>query len=77
MKNVVFWDIKSQFIPHKKHIKSLKNAVFWDVTPCGPCNSRRFGGTLRLHHQGSVRRLLVTANVVRSSPILVTLMMRR
>jgi hypothetical protein len=22
MKNVVFWDIKTQFIPHKKHITS-------------------------------------------------------
>jgi hypothetical protein len=22
-----------------------KNGVFWDVTPCGSCNSRRFGGT--------------------------------
>jgi hypothetical protein len=49
--------------------------------------NRRFGGTYRLHHQGelgttlevssnrrSVRRLLVTANVVPSSPILVTQM---
>jgi hypothetical protein len=23
----------------------LKNAVFWDVTPCGSCKNRRFGGT--------------------------------
>jgi hypothetical protein len=37
----------------------MKNGVFWDVTPCG---SR------------SVRRLLVAASVVPSSPILVTLM---
>jgi hypothetical protein len=37
----------------------MKNGVFWDVTPCG---SR------------SVLRLLVTASVVTSSPILVTLM---
>jgi hypothetical protein len=22
----------------------MKNAVFWDVTPCGPCKNRRFGG---------------------------------
>jgi hypothetical protein len=22
-----------------------KNAVFWDVTPCGSCKNRRFGGT--------------------------------
>jgi hypothetical protein len=24
---------------------SMKNGVFWDVTPCGPCKDRRFGGT--------------------------------
>jgi hypothetical protein len=23
----------------------LKNCVFWDVTPCGSCKNRRFGGT--------------------------------
>jgi hypothetical protein len=53
----------------------LKNGVFWDVTPCGSCKNRRFGGTHRLHHARCVRRLLVTANVVLSSPILVTLVM--
>jgi hypothetical protein len=42
----------------------MKNGVFWDVTPCGSCKNLR-----------SVCRLLVTANVVPSSPILVTLMM--
>jgi hypothetical protein len=36
----------------------LKSAVFWDMTPCGCC----------------VLQLLVAANVVPSSPILVTLM---
>jgi hypothetical protein len=30
----------------------LKNGVFWDVTPCGSCKNRRFGGTWRLLHQG-------------------------
>jgi hypothetical protein len=30
-----------------------KNDVFWDVTPCGSCKNRRFGGTLRLPHQGA------------------------
>jgi hypothetical protein len=25
--------------------KTLKNGVFWDVTPCGSCKNRRFGGT--------------------------------
>jgi hypothetical protein len=24
---------------------TLKNGVFWDVTPCGSCKNRRFGGT--------------------------------
>jgi hypothetical protein len=23
----------------------VKNAVFWDLTPCGSCENRRFGGT--------------------------------
>jgi hypothetical protein len=31
---------------------TMKNGVFWDVTPCGSCKNRRFGGTLRLLHQG-------------------------
>jgi hypothetical protein len=58
---------------------TMKNGVFWDVTPCGSCKNRRFEGTQRLLHQGdkilrSVRRLLVAACVVPSSPILVTLM---
>jgi hypothetical protein len=44
----------------------MKNAVFWDVMPCGSCKNRRYE---------SVRRLLVTAIVVPSSPILVALMM--
>jgi hypothetical protein len=25
--------------------KPMKNGVFWDVTPCGFCKIRRFGGT--------------------------------
>jgi hypothetical protein len=41
----------------------MKNGVFWDVTPCGSCMNR------------TLRQLLVTANIVPSSPILVTLMM--
>jgi hypothetical protein len=63
----------------------MRNAVIWDVTSCGSCKNRRFGGTCRLHHRGeknqrarnnvsSVLRFLVTADVVSSSPILVTLM---
>jgi hypothetical protein len=79
---------------------TMNNGVFWDVTPCGSCKNRSFGGTQRLLHQGdsnrwtgnnascnyqsthaakkyqvrSVRRLLVTASVVPSSPIPLTLM---
>jgi hypothetical protein len=25
--------------------RHMKNGVFWDVTPCGCCKNRRFGGT--------------------------------
>jgi hypothetical protein len=56
---------------------TMKNGVFWDVTPCGSCKNRLFGGTWRLLHLvflRSLRRLLVTASVVPSSPILVILM---
>jgi hypothetical protein len=57
----------------------MKKAVIWDVTLCGSCKNRRFGGTYHFHHQGdkirSVLQLLVAANVVPRSPILVTLMM--
>jgi hypothetical protein len=45
----------------------MKNGVFRDVTPCGSCKDH-------LLFLRSVRRLLVTASVVPSSPILVTLM---
>jgi hypothetical protein len=56
----------------------MKNAVFLDVTQCGSCKNRRFvGKNLRFHSHlvflRSVRQLLVTANDVPSSPILVTL----
>jgi hypothetical protein len=33
-----------------KYSFQLRNGVFWEVTPCGSCKNRRFGGTLRLHH---------------------------
>jgi hypothetical protein len=42
---------------------TMKNGIFWVVMPCGYCKNRR-----------SMRRLLVTASFVPSSPILVTLM---
>jgi hypothetical protein len=46
---------------------TMKNDVFWDVTPCGSCKK---------NFARSVRRLLATANVVPSSPIFHTLMMK-
>jgi predicted hotdog family 3-hydroxylacyl-ACP dehydratase len=45
----------------------MKNGVFWDVTQCHSCKNR-------LVFLLSVRRLLVTASVVPSSNIIVTLM---
>jgi hypothetical protein len=33
-----------------------KNGVFLDVTPCGSCKNRRFGGTWCLLHQGDKNR---------------------
>jgi hypothetical protein len=35
---------------------AVKNDVFWDVTPCGSCMNRRFGGPWRLFHQGDKNR---------------------
>jgi hypothetical protein len=44
----------------------MKNGVFLDVMPCGSCKNRRF--------TRCVCRLLVTASVVPSSLILVTIL---
>jgi hypothetical protein len=51
----------------RKYTRMLKNTVFCDVTPCGSCKNRRFGGMYRLHHQGDKNRrtrktLAVTSN---------------
>jgi hypothetical protein len=77
------------FVANRKHVTfqvftavTLKNGVFWNVTPCGSFKNRRLGGAWRFLRRGGqngrivsrVRRLLVTARVVPSSPILVTLM---
>jgi hypothetical protein len=35
------WEVKIR----REHIGKLKNGVFLDVTPCGSCKNRRFGGT--------------------------------
>jgi hypothetical protein len=42
---------------------NMKNAVFCDITPCGSCKNRRFGGTYRHHHGDKNRR----ARTVRSN----------
>jgi hypothetical protein len=34
----------------------MKISVFTNVTPCGFCRNRRFGGMYRLHHQGDKNR---------------------
>jgi hypothetical protein len=33
---------------------TMKKSVFWYVAPCRYCVNRRFGGTYRLHLQGSL-----------------------
>jgi hypothetical protein len=62
----------------RKIFWNMKNGVFWDVKPCGSRKNRRFGELsayfiIGISSQRS--RLLVTASVFPSSPILVTLMM--
>jgi hypothetical protein len=55
----------------------MQNADFKDVTPCGSCKNRCFGGPSYTNTKvflRSVRRFLATASVVPSSPILVILM---
>jgi hypothetical protein len=57
---------------------TMKNGAFWDVTPCGSCKTRNseFHSNFLSHlvFLRSLRRLLVAACDVPSSPILVTLM---
>jgi hypothetical protein len=50
---------------------TMENAVFWDVTPYGS----RKNASKKHYVLASLLLLLVTANVVPSSPVLVTLMM--
>jgi hypothetical protein len=39
----------SRYLERIKHSNqqagNMKNGVFWDITPCGSCKNRRFGGT--------------------------------
>jgi hypothetical protein len=37
-------------------VVNMKNSGFWDVTPCGFCKNRRFGGILCLIHHGDKNR---------------------
>jgi hypothetical protein len=53
----------------------MKNAVLWDVTLCGLCRNRRFGGTERLHHNANKNRW--TRNNVRNTVIVFLRSMRR
>jgi hypothetical protein len=46
--------------------RGMKNGVFWDVTPCGSCKNRRFGGTWCLHHQGDKNGELETTQAATS-----------
>jgi hypothetical protein len=50
---------------------TMKNAVFWEVTLCGSCKNRHFGGSIasiirikRIGELRSVFQLLVTANIL-------------
>jgi hypothetical protein len=56
----------------------LKYGVLWDVTPYGSYKNRRFGGSstsfIKVTRISELGTTLVTATVVPSSPILVTLM---
>jgi hypothetical protein len=65
----------------------MKNFVLSNVSPCGFCTKRRYGGMCRLHHQGGNNQQVrnnvnlssecasvVSANVVPSSLILFILM---
>jgi hypothetical protein len=49
LKFVVFfrdcWNDEIKDEEKGRSFRVLKNAVFWDVTPCGSCRNRRFGGT--------------------------------
>jgi hypothetical protein len=44
----------------------MKNAVFWDVSPCGTCKNRCFGGintsVSRVTRIGEIGTLAVTSN---------------
>jgi hypothetical protein len=64
------WQLKYNVIRNQRKLWGSKNAVFWDVTPCGSCKNRRFGGTYLMVERalGTSNHKVVIANVP-SSPI--------
>jgi hypothetical protein len=56
MKNLVFWDIKTEPVHHRRHVTSplqstavtMMNAVLCDVMACSSYKNQRFGETCRL-----------------------------
>jgi hypothetical protein len=53
----------------------MKNRLFWDVTPCGSCKNRRFGGTsspilvtLMMEAQSSSETSVITRATRRNIP---------
>jgi hypothetical protein len=40
---------------------TMKNVVTQDVTPCGSCENRCFGGMCSLHHQGEKNQQAMNA----------------
>jgi hypothetical protein len=51
-----FVEFYSPLFVRTANLFTVKNRVFWDVTPCGSCKNRRFGGIYRLLHQGDKNR---------------------
>jgi hypothetical protein len=41
-----FWEEPLPYVRFEVFIAmTMKNGIFWDVTPCGSCTNKRFGGT--------------------------------
>jgi hypothetical protein len=80
--DVGHWSMKLKYVKFEVFTSmTMKNAISWDLKPRGSFKNRLFGGTYLLHHHGNKngRTRDVTRNcykVVRSLPIVVTLMMK-
>jgi hypothetical protein len=44
LRDTCIWELKTMYITI---------IIFWEMTPCGSCKNRRFGGSYRLHLQGA------------------------